>query len=134
MTIKQAWNKISARYFVKRQNENCPVQEGYELLLKGSYEMEDGQAERLVYQSMAEQAKSPEYRRLSRLLVQNLRKGNRSLIPLLEQESDQAFEGRKQMAIQLGEEASTKLLLPLVGMLIVVMVIVLAPAILNFSG
>ena len=45
---------------------------------------------------------------------------------------EEAFEQRKHQARRLGEEASTKLLLPLFLMLGVVMIMVAVPAMLEF--
>ena len=44
-----------------------------------------------------------------------------------------AFEQRKNQARRLGEEASTKLLLPLFMMLLIVMVMITVPAFLAFG-
>ena len=52
---------------------------------------------------------------------------------LLETEMWQAFENRKALARKQGEEAGTKLLLPMIGMLGVVMVIVIAPALMSMQ-
>jgi len=51
----------------------------------------------------------------------------------LEAEMWQAFEERKALAKRQGEEAGTKLLLPMMGMLVVVMVIVIAPALMSMQ-
>ena len=72
-------------------------------------------------------------KKLVGLLTQNLRKGNRGLGELLETEMWQAFENRKALARKQGEEAGTKLLLPMIGMLGVVMVIVIAPALMSMQ-
>lgn len=47
-------------------------------------------------------------------------------------EEQNAMQTRKEMAKRKGEEAGTKLLLPMVVLLGVVMVIVMLPAIINF--
>ena len=52
----------------------------------------------------------------------------KNLQELLAQEMDTAWERQKQAAKRLGEEAGTKLLLPLFLMLLVVMVLVMVPA------
>ena len=52
----------------------------------------------------------------------------KNLQELLAQEMDTAWEQQKQAAKRLGEEAGTKLLLPLFLMLLVVMVLVIVPA------
>jgi len=66
------------------------------------------------------------------LLVQNLKKGNKNLMEMLERESASAFEERKRLAKILGEKAGTKLLLPMGSMLVIVFVILLVPAFLSF--
>jgi flagellar motor component MotA len=65
--------------------------------------------------------------------VQNLKKGSRELVNLLELEAIDAFEERKNQAKKYGEEAGTKMLFPMVGMLVVVMGIIMFPALISFS-
>ena len=64
-------------------------------------------------------------------MSQNLRKGTRGMTQVLKAESIQAFEERKARAKRLGEEAGTKLLLPMFLMLAIVLVIVIVPAFLS---
>lgn len=73
-----------------------------------------------------------QYKMLSVLLVQNLRKGNENLLELLEREAASVTEERKRNAKVQGEEAGIKLLLPMVMQLIVVLIILMVPAFLNF--
>ncbi len=72
--------------------------------------------------------------RFSALLIQNMKKGRTDLIGMLKEESEDAFTLRKNEARKLGEEASTKLLLPMVMMLTVVMIIIMVPAYMSFSS
>ena len=55
------------------------------------------------------------------------------MVYLLENETKEAFELRKQMALQKGEEASTKLLVPMIMMLVIVMIIIMFPAVSSFG-
>lgn len=71
--------------------------------------------------------------KIGALLSQNLRKGTKGLSELLKLESIQAFEERKARAKRLGEEAGTKLLLPMFLMLAVVLIIVIVPAFLTMQ-
>ena len=73
------------------------------------------------------------YRKLAALLTQNLRKGSKGLSELLRTEADQAFEERKAAAKKRGEEAGTKLLLPMFMMLSMVLLIVIVPAFLSIQ-
>ncbi len=134
MTVKQAWNRISARYFNKRQKKLIPQKLVYEEMLYTNRQMQDGESERIAYQKFGARAGTHAYHRFVRILVQNLQKGTRGLCELLEQESETAFAERKLLAKKLGEEAGTKMLIPLVLMMAIVMAIVLAPAIIDFIG
>ena len=69
-----------------------------------------------------------EYIRLCTLLTQNLKRGNSSLLERLREEADKISEERLQRSRKLGEEAGTKLLVPMVMMLAVVMVMIMIPA------
>ena len=71
---------------------------------------------------------------LATLLIQNLQKGSRQMGEMLEKESVEAWDDRKRKAKVLGEAATTKLLLPMVLMLGVVMAIIMLPACLSFYG
>ena len=62
----------------------------------------------------------------------NIKKGTKELSNLLEKEACDAFEKRKNMARVKGEEATTKLLMPMMLMLITVMMIIMIPAIWSF--
>ena len=56
------------------------------------------------------------------------------LVLHVERESTEAWEERKRKARVLGEAAATKLLVPMIMMLIVVMAIVMIPAFMSFYG
>lgn len=74
------------------------------------------------------------YKTLSTLLVQNLQKGSQRLLEMLEMESTEAFDDRKRKARVLGEAAATKLLIPMMLMLLIVLAIIMIPAVLSFYG
>jgi hypothetical protein len=69
-----------------------------------------------------------EYVRLSNLLLQNLKRGNSSFPERLREEAYKAGEERLQQSRRLGEEAGTRLLVPMVMMLGVVMLLIMFPA------
>ena len=66
------------------------------------------------------------------MLSQNLRKGAKGLTELLETEAEASLNERKAHARKIGERAGTKLLLPMVLMLGIVLVILMVPAFLSF--
>lgn len=133
MTIKQAWNIISAQYLNNRNKNTAAEMPAFEEMAKTWREICDGESEKMAYQRFADRIKMAPYHRFVRLLINNLQKGNSGLCMLLEQESERAFAERRMFAKKLGEEASTKLLLPMILMLGIVMAITMVPAITGFK-
>lgn len=105
----------------------------YEIVVEICGEMERGIAEAEAYEHIGEKTGLLPYRTFSALLVQHLQKGSRGIELMLEEEAEKAQEMRKQQARVLGEQASTKLLFPMILMLIVVFVILLIPACISFA-
>ena len=66
------------------------------------------------------------------MLFRSLKKGNQSILELLEREAVSAGEERLRRARIQGEEASAKLLLPMILQLLVVFIILMVPAFINF--
>ena len=58
---------------------------------------------------------------------------SRKLTERLNEEADRVFSERKHMARKLGEEAGTKMLFPMMLMMLLVMGIILIPAILSLN-
>ena len=106
-----------------------PKGEGYEAVLTLSRKLKDGCSEQEGYLWLGETLENRNFRKLSLLLLSNMKKGDSELRSQLEQEENAAFEERKIRAKVAGEEASTKLLLPMVGLLGVVLLVLLVPAV-----
>jgi hypothetical protein len=105
----------------------------YEEMLITCREMEGGVSEERAYQRFGERCKNRQFRKFGNLLAQNLRKGTKGLTTLLESEVEDSLEERKNIARRFGEEAGTKLLVPMMLMLGIVIVILLVPAIMTFK-
>lgn len=104
----------------------------YEELSRMYFEMEQGIPEVVAYERFGVRCNLKEYRTLSTLLIQNLKKGSSQFLPSLEKECRLAFEERKRRALIAGEEAGTKLLIPMVMMLLIVLMIIMVPSFLAF--
>lgn len=87
----------------------------------------------MAFQNFSERVGVGEYHRLSRILVQSIQKGTRGICGMLEQEAADAFESRKLLARKLGEEASTKMMLPLMLMLGIVMAMIMVPSMMGIQ-
>ena len=131
MTVKKAWRKITEGYMKEKEDEN--ERYVYEEMRQTCHEMDSGVTEAEGYENFGRRCDLQIYIRLGALLSQNLRKGTKGLSELLKLESIQAFEERKARAKRLGEEAGTKLLLPMFLMLVEVLIIVIVPAFLNMQ-
>ena len=134
MTIEQAWNKITGRYLDKKEKKKIKEVPIYETMLVTQREIMDGKSPRKAYNSFAVNTDLSCYQRFVRIILQSLQKGNKGVLTMLEKESDDAFKERRLTAKRLGEEASTKMLMPLLLMMGVVIAIVMAPAIISFKG
>lgn len=127
LTIREAWEKIVMAYIQRREQEK-KKRYAYEEMLLAYRELQGGMSEGEVYNRFGRRCRLSCYMKLSALLVQNLKKGNKGLAQLLAYEGVQALEERKNLAKKLGEEASTKMLLPMILMLFLVIVILIVPA------
>ena len=88
-------------------------------------------SEGAAYEHFGKRTGQQEYIRLSTLLMQNLKRGNSALLDRLREEADKAAEEKLRRTKRLGEEAGTKLLVPMALMLAVVMVMIMVPAFLS---
>ena len=131
MTARRAFQKIAVDY--KRKKPAKP-RIAYEEVVTACYEMDSGVSETEAYRRFGERCGQVKYTTFATLLIQNLQKGSRHLADLLEKESMEAWDDRKRKARVLGEAATTKLLVPMVLMLVVVMAIIMIPACLSFYG
>lgn len=134
MNIRQAWNIIATRYLTNRQKRIVVEKIAYEGIVRMNRRILEGENEKKAYQELANELRSASFHRLIRHLVGNLEKGSKGLCMVLEQETKQAYEQRITQAKKVGEEASTKMLAPLMLMMLVVMAIVMAPAMIDFIG
>ena len=133
MTIRGAFERIASDYEKQRRAGKKEKRFAFEEMLITVREMKGGVPESQAYQNFGIRAGVRRYGKLGTLLSQNLQKGNSGLTAVLESEARDAFEDRKANARKTGEEAGTKLLLPMGIMLLVVMIIVIIPAFLSFS-
>ena len=142
LSVRRAVAKIASDYTAEQrradkekgrfQKKKRTTRYAYEEIAAVCNELDSGVSEAEAYRHLGERCRQIRYRTLSTLLVQNLQKGNTSLGDQLERESLDAWEERKRKARVMGEIASTKLLFPMILMLLVVMAVIMIPAFLAF--
>ncbi len=130
LTIRGALQKIAGDYEAGRM-EGGRASPAYEELLYTCRELRSGISEGLAYEHFGKRAGLQEYIRLSALLAQNLKRGNSTLLERLREEAEKSGQERLQESKKMGEEAGTKLLVPMVLMLAVVMAVIMIPAFSN---
>ncbi len=128
LTIKNSFLTISENYdrLIKRNlRPDRPLCKELRTLC---YQFQRNMPESEVYIDFGKRINLKPYTKLVSLIEQNRKNGTKNLRSMLELEMNDAFEQRKTTAKRLGEEAGTKLLLPLFLMLAIVMVIIIVPA------
>lgn len=131
MTIRNVWKRMVSDY--QEQQDILGTRYAYEEMRYTYHEMQGGISEIESYERFGKRCGQPSYLKFGALLSQNLRKGTKGLVELLTLEAIQAFEERKSLAKRLGEEASTKLLVPMFLMLVIVLIIIIIPAFLSIQ-
>ena len=131
MSMRRIFGKITEDYKKQQRAGRKEEKPAYEEIACTYYEMEGGTPEQEAYEHLGERSRLTDYKNLSVLLVQNLKKGKRELIPLMEQEVRAALEERRRRARAEGEKAATRLLLPMGMMLLVVLILVVVPVFLS---
>lgn len=131
LTIRGAWYRITDDYQKRCQKEGYPTDYLYEEMLITRREMENGQNETAAYTAFGRRLSLMQYMKFSTLLVQNLKKGSDDLLKRMDLEAADAIRERRELAKKLGEEAGTKLLFPMMIMLIIVFAMILIAAFYN---
>lgn len=126
MPLPRAWEKIA-----RETGKDTPL---YRELKYSLQEIQAGKGLLEAYEGFARRCRAAEVSQFVTLVIQNMKKGDAEMIAVLRVLSAECWEKRKQTARRLGEEASTKLLFPMMLMLAAIMLIVLTPALLAMKG
>lgn len=132
MSGANAFAKISRDYAEAKKERKQTVRCGYEEVAAASGRIAAGVSEPEAYAAFGRACRLHSYIKLASLLTQNVIKGAEGFNIMLRGEVSEAFAERKALARTKGEEAATKLLMPMVMMLAVVLVIVVVPAFMSF--
>ncbi len=132
MTVRSAWERMARDYENRSAKQSEIVNPAYEEVVRVCKDLQSGVSEPEAYRQFGRRCGLRPYMKLASLLEQNRKTGLKNLRYLLDEEVASAFEERRNLAKRQGEEAGTKLLLPLFFMLGIVMVIVAVPAFLSF--
>lgn len=126
MTVSRAWEKA-----VQDNRKSSLLYAELGMVLSS---VRSGTAEQKAYEDFAKRCRIPEITRFVSVILQNLRKGNSELVSVLRVFANECWDMRKNTARRLGEEASTRMILPLMLMLAAILLIVATPAVLALRG
>lgn len=132
MSVRNIFYRLGDEYKDKRRKGGAK-RYVYEEILLVCRELDSGISETAACADFGKRCRSRQYSKLSALLTANLTKGNGALLKALQEEAEHSFEERRGIARQMGEEAGTRLLLPMLMMLGITLVIIMIPAYFSFS-
>lgn len=129
LTIRVTFERMASDYEKRKTAKNHRYV--YEEMLKTCNELRLGKSEREAYEDFGRRCGNIFYIRFAALLVQHVKKGGESLIPQLHKEASESMKERQQAVRKKGEEASMKLMFPMMTMFAIILVIILVPAFLT---
>lgn len=133
LNVRNAFLTITSLYAGIKEKDRAHSYLLKELRSAGN-QLANGIPEDEVYTQWGMHCEERSCRRLGFLLSVNLRKGNQQLLACLEEEIRDTRQELQKRIRKKGEEASTKLLFPMILHLIIVMILVIYPAYQKLGG
>jgi len=128
VSVRQAFIRLAEEY-----ERNHGIQHVLAAELKVTkQELDNGHSEAVVYEEFGRRIGVLAYRKMASLLTQNVSKGVQGMRNLLLQEAKEVMAQDRATIKTKGEQAGTKLLFPMMGMLFLVFAILLVPAFQSF--
>ncbi|MCI8504720.1 MAG: hypothetical protein HFI67_00835 [Lachnospiraceae bacterium] len=131
LAARNVWEQMVTEYGRQKKRGKKP-RYAYEEMEITWNQLKNGMYEGKAYGDFGRRCGLHVYMKLGALLEQNLRQGTTGLALGLKEEAELAFEERKNLARRLGEEAETRLMLPMFLMLFMVLTVIMVPAFLSF--
>ena len=131
LSVRKAFMRIRDDYRTEKRRGGR-MRPGYEVIAEAADEMEHGISEKEAYERIGRKSGCTEMKTLAVMLSQNLMKGGGELTGILRREAANASEERRKRARIRGEEAGTRLIMPMMLELMLVMAILMVPAFISF--
>ena len=126
MTVSKAWEKV-----VTENRKDTVLYQELDMVLA---DIRGGKSEMSAFEDFAKRCRIPEITKFVSVILQNLRKGSAEMMSLLRLQATECWEMRKNAAKRLGEEATTKMLFPMILMFLAVVLVVATPAVIALMG
>ncbi len=133
LSPQNAWLRLTDEYEAGLRRGAPPKALREEMKLE-SARLRSGMSFAEILADFAEKSLSQDARRMARLLNEERSLGNRMLAKELKSLCDTAWEERRRSLRERVEKADTRLLLPIMLMFCVILVITVAPALMNIKG
>ena len=128
VSVRQCFYRLETEYSAVYEKGHCLALE----LKRTKQELEHGYSENAVYELFGRRMKYLPYQRMAGILGQNSVKGMQGIRELLLQEAREVMAEERTRIRMRGEQVSSKLLLPMMGLLLLVFGILLVPAFQTF--
>lgn len=133
LSIQLAIERIIKGYEEEKKNNKKMYRYAYEELSMCLVKMKSGVSEMAAISQYGERCKLHCYVKLAGLIEQNIRRGTKELSLVLKSELKEAMNEKKNNMLKSGGQISTKLLGPMVIMLIIAIVIIMVPAFMSMG-
>ena len=120
LSVSAVWKKLEAGFV-----SNKSLNEEIRLTL---WETANGKTEREAYENFGRRIGGTQYAKFVSVITQSLKLGSGQLLARLEAELEAAMFERRNEAKVMGEMADTKLLMPMMLQLVLIMLIIMVPA------
>lgn len=130
LSIKSALERIIREY---KKQKNKDIHFAYEEMDIAITKMNSGVSESTAIAEFGDRCGIHCYIKLANIIEQNLRRGSKDMVYALKSEVNSAVNTRKNNILKEGSEISTKLLGPMIIMLIISIVIIMVPAFLSIN-
>ncbi len=129
-SFPMAVRRINKDY--RRKKKKQGERYAFEKMLVMEQQLDAGVSQRQACRDFGNQFEEAQYRKLASVLIQGFRKGARESRRLMSLAEEEAFRDRIDQVRKEGEEAATRLVFPMVVLLMTVLVLVMFPALIRF--
>lgn len=133
LSLKSTLERITNQYKEKKEKDKNLFRHAYEELEIVLIKMNSGISEIRAINEYGTRCGLHSYMKLAGIIEQNLKRGSMELTYALKAEVENAISERRGAALKAGGEISTKLLGPMIVMLIISMAIIMVPAIMSIE-
>lgn len=125
---------LSIRAAIVKISKDLPKETPfYQELKRCVFAMENGETVESAMDTLCMKCNMPEVRRMTSVLIQNMNRGGTDVLLALKEIGKELWNERRATAKRVAEQAGTKLLFPMMLMLLAVIIIVAAPAVMSLS-